>query len=36
VRPGQWKKGAIPQMWDGKAMVRIVAELERLLGAGVL
>ena len=31
---GQWKKGAIPQMWDGKAAVRIVAELERLLGTG--
>jgi UDP-N-acetylglucosamine 2-epimerase (non-hydrolysing) len=29
---GQWKKGAIPQMWDGKAAVRIVKELERLLG----
>lgn len=28
---GQWKKGAIPSMWDGKAAVRIVAELERLL-----
>ena len=30
---GQWKKGAIPQMWDGRAAVRIVAELERLLAA---
>ena len=28
---GQWKKGVIPPMWDGKAAVRIVAELERLL-----
>jgi len=28
---GQWKKGGIPEMWDGKAAVRIVAELERLL-----
>lgn len=28
---GQWKKGAIPEKWDGKAAVRIVAELERLL-----
>jgi UDP-N-acetylglucosamine 2-epimerase (non-hydrolysing) len=28
---GQWKKGAIPERWDGKAAVRIVAELERLL-----
>ena len=33
---GQWKKGAIPDKWDGKAAVRIVKELERLLGAGVL
>ena len=30
---GQWKKGAIPEKWDGKAAVRIVAELERLLSA---
>jgi len=29
---GQWKKGGIPEKWDGKAAVRIVAELERLLG----
>ncbi len=28
---GQWRKGAIPEKWDGKAAVRIVAELERLL-----
>ncbi len=28
---GQWKKGGIPDKWDGKAAVRIVAELERLL-----
>jgi len=28
---GQWKKGAIPEKWDGKAAVRIVAVLERLL-----
>jgi len=27
----QWKKGGIPEKWDGKAAVRIVAELERLL-----
>ena len=32
---GQWKKGAIPPMWDGKAAVRIVAELERLLSTGI-
>ena len=30
---GRWKKEAIPQKWDGKAAVRIVAELERLLGS---
>jgi len=28
---GHWKKGAIPEKWDGKAALRIVAELERLL-----
>ena len=28
---GQWKKGAIPPKWDGKAAERIVAQLERLL-----
>ncbi len=28
---GQWKKGAIPPKWDGKAAQRIVEELERLL-----
>lgn len=28
---GRWKKGAIPEKWDGKAAERIVAELERLL-----
>ncbi|MCG3110366.1 MAG: UDP-N-acetylglucosamine 2-epimerase (non-hydrolyzing) [Candidatus Manganitrophus sp. SB1] len=28
---GDWKKGRIPEKWDGKAAERIVAELERLL-----
>ena len=28
---GQWKKGAIPPKWDGKAAQRIVEHLERLL-----
>lgn len=28
---GHWKKGAIPEKWDGKAAERIVAELGRLL-----
>jgi len=29
---GEWKKGAIPPKWDGKAASRIVEHLERLLG----
>ena len=29
---GQWKKGAIPPKWDGKAAARIVEHLEQLLG----
>lgn len=29
---GEWKKGAVPEKWDGKAAERIVEELERLLG----
>jgi UDP-N-acetylglucosamine 2-epimerase (non-hydrolysing) len=29
---GRWKKGAIPEKWDGKAGQRIVAELGRVLG----
>lgn len=28
---GQWKKGAIPPLWDGKAAERIVEYLERVL-----
>jgi UDP-N-acetylglucosamine 2-epimerase (non-hydrolysing) len=28
---GEWKKGGIPERWDGRAAERIVAELERLL-----
>lgn len=28
---GHWKKGAIPEKWDGKASERIVAKLEQLL-----
>lgn len=31
VMAGQWKKGAIPPKWDGKAAERIVAQLERVL-----
>jgi len=30
---GRWKKGTIPEKWDGQAAIRIVAELERLLSA---
>jgi len=29
---GHWKKGEIPEKWDGKAGERIVASLERILG----
>jgi UDP-N-acetylglucosamine 2-epimerase (non-hydrolysing) len=32
---GGWKRGAIPALWDGRTGVRIVAILERLLGAAV-
>ncbi len=28
---GEWKKGRVPEMWDGKTGARIVAQLERLL-----
>ena len=30
---GQWKKGAIPEKWDGLAAERIVAVLEKQLGS---
>ena len=29
---GTWKKGAIPELWDGRTSERIVAHLEKLLG----
>lgn len=32
---GNWKRGSIPEKWDGKAGERIVAELERLLFANM-
>jgi hypothetical protein len=28
---GQWKKGAVPQLWDGRTGERIAAQLDRLL-----
>lgn len=30
---GQWKRGGIPELWDGRAAERIVAALEGLLTA---
>ena len=27
---GNWKKGVIPELWDGKAAERIIAELIKL------
>lgn len=31
VKAGEWKRGAIPALWDGRAAERIVDALERLL-----
>ena len=28
----EWKKGAIPPLWDGRAAERIAGHLEKLLG----
>jgi UDP-N-acetylglucosamine 2-epimerase (non-hydrolysing) len=30
---GEWKRGAIPPLWDGHTSERIVAILERVLAA---
>jgi UDP-N-acetylglucosamine 2-epimerase (non-hydrolysing) len=30
---GRWKKGAVPELWDGQTGHRIAAQLETLLGA---
>ncbi len=35
VMDGQWKKGGIPEKWDGRAAERIVSELERLMPARI-
>jgi UDP-N-acetylglucosamine 2-epimerase (non-hydrolysing) len=32
LRAGGWKKGGIPELWDGHAADRIVAILRRLHG----
>lgn len=32
---GEWKKGEIPEKWDGQTAPRIVAALEHLLGARI-
>jgi UDP-N-acetylglucosamine 2-epimerase (non-hydrolysing) len=29
---GQWKKGAIPELWDGKTSIRIVNHIARMFG----
>nr|WP_199222875.1 hypothetical protein [Rhodohalobacter mucosus] len=29
---GEWKKGGIPEMWDGKTSGRIVGEIMKLIG----
>ena len=31
---GKWKKGSVPELWDGKTSERIVAHLEKVLAAG--
>lgn len=33
IRTGEWKKGGIPDLWDGKAAIRIIAKLNQLLSA---
>jgi len=35
LNSGEWKKGEIPPLWDGKAAERIVGHLENLLTSGV-
>jgi UDP-N-acetylglucosamine 2-epimerase (non-hydrolysing) len=31
---GQWKRGTVPPLWDGKAAERIVEVLEKILDGG--
>ena len=31
---GKWKKGAVPELWDGRTSERIVTHLEKVLAAG--
>ncbi|MEY4133842.1 MAG: hypothetical protein RL386_192, partial [Bacteroidota bacterium] len=31
---GQWKRGTVPPLWDGKAAERIVEVLEKILNEG--
>jgi len=33
IRKGEWKKGGIPDLWDGKAAIRIIEQLRGLLSA---
>jgi UDP-N-acetylglucosamine 2-epimerase (non-hydrolysing) len=33
---GQWKKGAIPSLWDGRAAERIVVCMKRVLSHSLL
>ncbi len=35
LNSGEWKKGEIPPLWDGKAAERIVGHLENLLTSDV-
>jgi UDP-N-acetylglucosamine 2-epimerase (non-hydrolysing) len=36
VTSGDWKKGGIPEKWDGKASERIVKIIQKLSGDGRL
>ncbi|RYE31703.1 MAG: UDP-N-acetylglucosamine 2-epimerase (non-hydrolyzing), partial [Sphingobacteriales bacterium] len=32
LKEGQWKQGTIPELWDGKASVRIISHLKNIYG----